>query len=269
MTGAVESLYAVIRRHVGGGLAMILVITTLARNAAAAEGKSVVCTEDVEARRPAPCGASRAFSFTVGAISVTPDLSAHSMTADVTSIAHGSHGGPSIIASSSVEESALKFSGDGHPRANGFVLETVWTVRGIVYVGGALALTFGAPSAASIHTPDGVFVGGEGLLMDGRTGPIAGLRVPLGRFSLRGDVQPGIEIGTFNTDVQRPDAKVLPGQLSAVFGFITLRASVDAWVSPTTTVSVFAGVDLLDRTNSSIGLALGWHGRAFDGRFAL
>ncbi len=97
------------------------------------------------------------------------------------------------------------------------------------------------------------------VMMQG--GVLLGVRVPLGRLSLRLEGFAGGSILTVDSS----------GGYSGTAGrgLLMPRAAADFWVSPNVTFSAYGGFDALDTRNQTLGLAVAFHVRSFDGAFSL
>lgn len=95
-------------------------------------------------------------------------------------------------------------------------------------------------------------------------GAIAGVRMPLGRFTLAGEVFAG--------------GRMIQLEVASTYGYcetvehardyavvIEPRARLDLWVSPWATVGAFAGTDIATPDSRVLGVYVGGHARAFDG----
>ena len=91
-------------------------------------------------------------------------------------------------------------------------------------------------------------------------GAFFGVRVPLGRLSVRVEAFAGGSILSVDTS----------GGYSgtAARGLLMPRAFADFWVSPNVTFSAYGAFDALDSRDQTLGLAVAFHVRSFDGAFS-
>jgi hypothetical protein len=134
-------------------------------------------------------------------------------------------------------------------------------VWGPLYLGVRMSFGLGRNDVRDV-APDGGISGGSRspLVSSFSTDGIVGVRVPLGRVSLRLESLGGGTVVAFGVD---------QGHASAKAWTIEPRAVVDVWATPIITMSVYGGANLLDPNDRSMGLLLGLHSRSFDGAFAL
>jgi hypothetical protein len=87
-----------------------------------------------------------------------------------------------------------------------------------------------------------------------------GARVPIGRVSLRGELIAGVHGASLGgmSSVQA-DSAPLP--------LVEPRIAADVWLSPWWVLEAFAGTNVIDRSEHVVGLGLGLHFQAFDGRY--
>jgi hypothetical protein len=95
-------------------------------------------------------------------------------------------------------------------------------------------------------------------------GGLAGVRLPLGRVSLRVEEHAGGKWISLGVEAPKGDATF--GGARAV---LETRALIDVWVTPNVTFSAYGATDALDPRQQNIGLVVDWHLRSFDGAFAL
>ena len=96
-------------------------------------------------------------------------------------------------------------------------------------------------------------------LFHARVGPAVGVRVPLGRVSLRVEGLTALQLLLLSREGK-------DGGGGAMIA-IEPRVALDFWLAPDTTLTTWAGTNLLRSGDSSFGLALAAHVRAFDGAF--
>lgn len=94
-------------------------------------------------------------------------------------------------------------------------------------------------------------------------GGFLGLRIPLGRMSLRLEGFAGGNIATVNVDSALGGYEGSGGR-----GSLMPRAAIDVWASPNVTMSAFGGFNGLDTRERTVGVMLEYHVRSFDGAFA-
>jgi hypothetical protein len=93
-----------------------------------------------------------------------------------------------------------------------------------------------------------------------RVGPTVGVRVPLGRLSLRVEGLTALQVLLVSTGDR---GKSSGGAMLA----IEPRVAVDWWFTPDSTLTAWAGANVLRNGDYSFGLSIGGHLRAFDGAF--
>ncbi len=152
----------------------------------------------------------------------------------------------------------------------GFNLRMEAFVWSWIYIGAEFGLGLGHNQIADFNAmvakvPQN-FTGSEAavntVLFHG--GVFAGLRIPLGRVSLRLE---GLAAGNVTSLNVHSTAGDYIG--SAASGALMPRAAIDFWASPNVTFSVYGGVNALDTGERTLGLMLEYHVRSFDGAFAL
>ncbi len=99
-----------------------------------------------------------------------------------------------------------------------------------------------------------------------RFGPVLGVRVPLGKVSLRVEALTGLQVFALMTDARAPDGRTSAG-VALFGGVVEPRLAADFWLSPDTTLSTWAGYNVLRPGDTTFGLSLAAHFRAFDGAF--
>lgn len=100
-----------------------------------------------------------------------------------------------------------------------------------------------------------------------RVGPAVGVRVPLGKVSLRFEGLTALQLLLLSTEVYGPEGTRRDGGGGGVMLALEPRAAIDLWVAPDTTLSAWAGANLLRSGDYTSGLSLAAHVRAFDGAF--
>jgi hypothetical protein len=154
-----------------------------------------------------------------------------------------------------------QFSGSGLApmRGNGFYLDVRFHATPHLYAGVDLRAAWGdAPSATF------AYAGGPTTTWDSAwlvtMAGVAGARLPLGRVSLRGELVAGMHGASVASTAMDTSA-------STVAPLVEPRVGVDVWLSPWWTLEATAGANLVDRSERVVGLGLGLHLQAFDGRF--
>jgi hypothetical protein len=138
---------------------------------------------------------------------------------------------------------------------------------GPVYAGLRIwAVGFGTNAVGAVAA-DGTTLQGNGNMATWSWVPEMnfGVRVPLGRLSLRLEAVLGAQIMWLDQS-STSGTQYSSGAVSTV---IEPRAIVDVWATPNLTMSVYAGVNFLDSNERDMGVLFGWHLRSFDGAFAL
>jgi hypothetical protein len=100
-----------------------------------------------------------------------------------------------------------------------------------------------------------------------RVGPAFGVRVPLGRISLRLEGLTALQILLLATKRSGPDGVTVKGGNGGVMLAIEPRVAVDWWFTPDSTLTAWAGTNVLRTGDYSMGLTAAFHLRAFDGAF--
>lgn len=98
-------------------------------------------------------------------------------------------------------------------------------------------------------------------------GLFGGLRVPLGYLSLRLESLFGGRAIMAGQAAQMPPAAPRDATVSLSAWSIEPRAFLDVWVEPWMTLSGFGGVNALHYQDHFGGVAIGFHGRSYDGAF--
>jgi len=142
-------------------------------------------------------------------------------------------------------------------RANGFYIDVRLHPASWWYVGVDLAAAWADAPPMQFTTRGGEMIDWTGAAVATMAG-LAGVRVPIGRLSLRGELVAGLHGGMLHSaDVA--------GEADAAL--VAPRIAIDAWFQRWWVIEAFAGVNLLDRSEQSFGLALGFHSQAFDGHY--
>ena len=95
-------------------------------------------------------------------------------------------------------------------------------------------------------------------------GAVVGARVPIGRFSLAGELMGGTRMVQVSLESQY-GACVTTEYERHVTAVLEPRVRLDYWASPWVAVGAFAGTDLLSKDSQVFGVYVGGHARAFDG----
>jgi hypothetical protein len=153
--------------------------------------------------------------------------------------------------------------------AFGFNLRIEGFIFSWLYLGVEYGIGFGHNQIGNFVAPVGgvptQFSGSDAAVnsMMLRGGAFAGLRIPLGRVSLRLE---GFAGGSSMTvDLHSPVADYTA---NSARGLLMPRAVLDVWASPNVTMSAFGGVDTLDTHDRIVGVMLEFHARSFDGAFS-
>lgn len=99
-----------------------------------------------------------------------------------------------------------------------------------------------------------------------RTSFVTGTRIPLGQVSLRLETLVGLDIVSMSVDVKKGTGDWTRGSISSVGLLIEPRLAADVWTGPWSTISLWAGKNLLIPADHTLGLTFAIHGRAFDGQ---
>jgi hypothetical protein len=100
-----------------------------------------------------------------------------------------------------------------------------------------------------------------------RVGPFMGLRAPMGRLSFRAEVATPLDlmfVSFRSMGADRSERSVGAGGVGIA---VEPRIAVDVWPVPDTTISLWAGADVIRPGNMTMGLTLTGHLRAFDGAY--
>lgn len=146
-------------------------------------------------------------------------------------------------------------------RTTGFSLRMLAAVGGSVYLGLEQTFGFGHLDGRSFRVDGYDVTPASGLSIVGATfGLPLGVRVPLGKVSLRGEV-----LGGFTILGLTQEANGARASATWVGGALEGRGWLDVWLATDTTLSVLVGRDLLGRGDTRLGLSLAFHTRAYDG----
>jgi hypothetical protein len=157
--------------------------------------------------------------------------------------------------------------GDSTVRSYGAELGLDWAFTSFVYAGAAAAWGEGAWSAPP-------FAAG-GLTIDPRatvnahmwlTGVRAGVRLPLGPLSVRGELLGGAEWISLQQYASVGQSS-MTATATTVTWLLEPRVAVDLWTTPFTALSVFGTMPGFDSRAANGGVAFAVHLRSFDGRY--
>ncbi|HEY8091131.1 MAG TPA: hypothetical protein VIF09_24880 [Polyangiaceae bacterium] len=167
---------------------------------------------------------------------------------------------------------AYKFGGNafGAPiRTYGIEMGLFWYPTPFTYLGPALGLGEGK-YAGGPFTADALTIEPRDSLNATTTtfGGVAGLRLPLGSVSLRGELFAGGDWLSIDQYASNATNR-LTATSSATVLLIEPRAALDLWATPFLTVSLFGAMPAFDPRATDAGLVLSGHLRAFDGRYGL
>lgn len=95
-------------------------------------------------------------------------------------------------------------------------------------------------------------------------GGVIGARVPLGRFSLAGELMGGTRMVQVALDSHYGACETTEYDRH-VTAVVEPRVRLDYWATPWFAVGAFAGYDVLSKDSQVFGVYLGGHARAFDG----
>jgi hypothetical protein len=154
--------------------------------------------------------------------------------------------------------------------AAGFNIRLEGFVFGWLYLGFEWGLGFGHNQinnfTALVDNVPTNFVGSDAAVntTDFHGGAFAGVRIPLGRVSLRLEGFAGGDLVSISAHSPLGDYMGSAGR-----GQLAPRAVVDLWASPNVTFSAYGGINAVDTKERTLGLMLEYHVRSFDGAFAL
>lgn len=101
----------------------------------------------------------------------------------------------------------------------------------------------------------------------GRVGTLFGVRAPLGKVSLRLEVLTGLGLMFLSNRTLDANGVARDGATGGFAFVVEPRVAADFWVTPDTTLSLWAGSSVLRTGDHSFGTTLTFHLRAFDGAF--
>jgi hypothetical protein len=157
--------------------------------------------------------------------------------------------------------------GDSPVRAYGGELGADWAFSSYVYAGAAAAWGEGAWSASPF--PAGSLTIEPRATVNAhlwQTGLRAGVRLPLGPVSMRGELLGGAEWISLQQYATVGQAS-MTANASTVTWLLEPRVAVDLWTTPYTVLSVFGTMPGFDSRASNGGVTFAFHLRSFDGRY--
>lgn len=170
-----------------------------------------------------------------------------------------------------VETSPLAYSfpgqslGAGSLRTYGMELGLDWVPVPFAYAGVSLAFGFGQWNGTGFNASNlGITSRGslDASMFD--YGALAGLRLPLGTVSLRGEMLVGGSSVSIDQYAQSGNSQ-LTATASTTVLLLEPRAALDVWVTPTITLSLFGSMPAFVPEAVNGGVILSMHLRAFDG----
>jgi len=136
------------------------------------------------------------------------------------------------------------------------------------YVALDWGLALGHAQASAYETTGTRLVPAAGVnVIDARVGPVFGARLPLGRLSLRLEGMTALQLLFVIANRIGPEGTKRPAGEGGALLAIEPRAALDWWFTPDSTLSAWAGANVLRPGDYSMGLSLAAHVRAFDGQF--
>jgi hypothetical protein len=156
--------------------------------------------------------------------------------------------------------------GVGGLEAFGFDLRIGGYFLGPLYTGIDFGVGFGHNRLGVVSSNGTTFIPSNSTFNTNEStiGGLLGVRLPLGRLSLRLE-----ELGALRTAEIWEETPAGELRMGAFRGVLETRALVDVWATPNLTLSVYGGTNALDTQEQSMGLAIEYHGRSFDGAFSL
>lgn len=151
----------------------------------------------------------------------------------------------------------------------GFVVRVEGFVWKWLYLGVEFGLGLGhneiTPFTATVGDTSSTFVASGSVVNTTliHAGLFAGVRVPLGRFSVRLEAFAGGNLVNLDVDAGKDGYTGLGAR-----GDVGPRAVLDFWASPNFTIGAYGAFDALDTNEQTMGLVLELHVRSFDGAFS-
>jgi len=157
--------------------------------------------------------------------------------------------------------------GDAPVRAYGGEVGLDWAFNSFFYAGAAAAWGEGAWSAAPF-TSGAMSIDPRGTVNAHLwlTGLRAGVRLPLGPISLRGEMLGGAEWIALQQYASVGQSS-MTANATTVTWLLEPRVAVDLWTTPFTALSVFGTMPGFDSRATNGGVAFAVHLRSFDGRY--
>jgi hypothetical protein len=170
-----------------------------------------------------------------------------------------------------VETSPLAYSFPGQSlgstslRTYGMEAGLAWYPIPFAYVGLSLAFGMGQWSGAGFSS-NNLGISSRGSLDASMINyaALAGLRLPLGTMSLRGEMLLGGSSISIDQYAQNGNNQLTATASSTVL-LLEPRVALDVWATPTLTVSLFGSMPSFDPDAANAGIILSMHLRAFDG----
>jgi len=152
----------------------------------------------------------------------------------------------------------------------GFDFRFVGNLSQHAYLGLDTALAFAAIGSAVAPTGGWEFRDKKTLdFVHVRESLVLGGRVPLGRLSLRVETLVGFDIASAGVEMRKGQGEWQRGSVTSFMFLLEPRVAVDVWMTPWSTVSVWAGTNFLHPSDRATGISFAIHGRSFDGRLTL
>ncbi|HEY3802407.1 MAG TPA: hypothetical protein VGL61_07355 [Kofleriaceae bacterium] len=152
-------------------------------------------------------------------------------------------------------------TGLGPMRGNGFFVDARFHPTTYLYAGVDLSAAWGDPPAAQFMLRSTEVVAWDSATLF-TMAATAGARLPLGRFSLRGELVAGLHGASLSAMSGTSSL-----QADALAALVEPRIAIDAWLSPWWVVEAYAGINALDTSERVFGVGLGVHLQAFDGAY--
>lgn len=152
----------------------------------------------------------------------------------------------------------------------GFDFRFVGNLSQHAYLGLDTAMAFAAIDSAV--APTGGFEFRDQKTLDFvhvREALVLGGRVPLGRLSLRVESLVGFDVVSASLEMRKGQGDWRRGSVTSFTFLLEPRVAVDVWMSPWSTVSLWAGTNFLHPNDRATGVSFAIHGRSFDGRLSL
>ena len=144
---------------------------------------------------------------------------------------------------------------------NGGYLDVRFHVTAHFYFGVDLRAAWADPPQSLVALSGGQMTSWSSAMVFAMGG-VTGVRVPLGRVSIRAELVAGLHGATLSATT---GGKAIEADAAA--GLIEPRVGAELWFSPWWSVEGFVGINALDRSEQVFGVGLGGHLQAFDGRY--